>query len=199
MTTICAIQPVLVSAHKVTTPPTTRPATAASKVSASGSTPPSPQRSINENAIGRVMSHGRGGAGNIGPDPDGYKEKAEDLKISPVKSPAFTSTGRGGSGNMVYSDPNNPQVVQDLDGIPPKLSSGDYHGGRGGAGNVGHEPDPYAESAHTEAAVAGEKRKLPHEGVHEHTHSTRCQLQLPAERGELVDGSGFSFRDSRSA
>ncbi|RPA76257.1 hypothetical protein BJ508DRAFT_417689 [Ascobolus immersus RN42] len=88
------------------------------------------------NGLTRILSHGRGGAGNIGEsDP---KAEGEDIKTIPtIKSPVYT-TGRGGQGNMALNDPAHPEYArqaQDL-AINPPRPSGDIHGGRGGAGNV---------------------------------------------------------------
>lgn len=98
----------------------------------------SPRSSADDNALSRVVSHGRGGAGNIRENPGAYKETEEDLKIPTLKSPVYT-TGRGGTGNMAINDPNHPEharTAQDVENVVPPRLSGDYHGGRGGAGNA---------------------------------------------------------------
>ncbi|KAI5853318.1 hypothetical protein BZA05DRAFT_418134 [Tricharina praecox] len=118
-----------------------------------------------DNALFRVVSHGRGGAGNIRETADAYKESESDLKIPTLKSAVYT-TGRGGTGNMAINDPNHPEnarIAQDVEGVPPVLSN-DFHGGRGGAGNVVYLDDnesdantiveeaPFSESLESEKA-----------------------------------------------
>jgi len=51
--------------------------------------------------------------------------------------------GRGGTGNMALNDPKHPEyarAAQDIELSTSQPSSTDFHGGRGGAGNVCH-PD----------------------------------------------------------
>lgn len=84
----------------------------------------------------RPLSTGRGGAGNFGHTDS--SETDEDYSIPPIKTPIFTS-GRGGTGNMQLNDPAHPEFarsMQDLEAHPPRPSNGEYHGVRGGAGNV---------------------------------------------------------------
>ncbi|KAI9674458.1 MAG: hypothetical protein M1817_001796 [Caeruleum heppii] len=87
---------------------------------------------------GEVISHGRGGAGNINGSATAGTS-AQDLTTPTIKSDVYT-TGRGGSGNMAHSDPSNPDIArqsQDVQPQPVRDSSSDFHVGRGGAANVG--------------------------------------------------------------
>ncbi|KAH8731483.1 hypothetical protein GQ44DRAFT_767348 [Phaeosphaeriaceae sp. PMI808] len=88
----------------------------------------------------RVLSHGRGGAGNITKDdPTAAKTKAEDLVTPTLKSNTYT-TGRGGTGNMAQNDPDHPELAraaQDVDApIQAANPKGPTHYGRGGAANI---------------------------------------------------------------
>jgi len=85
----------------------------------------------------RTLSHGRGGAGNMGKD---RRPSAgiSDLATPTIKSEKYT-TGRGGSGNIAINDKNRPEVArkaQDVDTPPPTKPEGHFHIGRGGAANV---------------------------------------------------------------
>jgi len=122
---------------------------------------PTPPRHSTDDSLARVqMSHGRGGVGNIGLDENGYKESAEDLRIPTLKSPVYT-TGRGGTGNMALNDPNHPEharAAQDVEENPlPRAASGEFHGGRGGAGNVLSSSDIEEEAKREEEE---EKKRL---------------------------------------
>ncbi|KAH7077257.1 hypothetical protein FB567DRAFT_552790 [Paraphoma chrysanthemicola] len=89
---------------------------------------------------GRILSHGRGGAGNIAKnDPTASQPAPEDLVTPTLKGNTYT-TGRGGTGNMAVNDPDRPEVAraaQDVDA--PNVASepkGPTHYGRGGAANI---------------------------------------------------------------
>ncbi|KAF3916673.1 hypothetical protein ABW20_dc0105342 [Dactylellina cionopaga] len=86
----------------------------------------------------RERSTGRGGAGNF----SSAESEAEDEDFSTpiIKSPVYTS-GRGGTGNMQANDLDHPEYArasQDVEMMPRRPSTSDYHGGRSGAGNVYH-------------------------------------------------------------
>ncbi|KAM5430626.1 hypothetical protein McanCB56680_006037 [Microsporum canis] len=94
----------------------------------------------------QVVSHGRGGQGNIAADSTKYVD-AEIVRegIEGDQGDGAYSAGRGGIGNI--GSPNIPPSrgrPHDVDVIPPsavRQSSGtDYHVGRGGQGNVCSEP-----------------------------------------------------------
>ncbi|KAL8680464.1 MAG: hypothetical protein Q9186_003362 [Xanthomendoza sp. 1 TL-2023] len=82
-------------------------------------------------------SHGRGGAGNIGPTVNDATKSS--LTTPTIKSTIYT-TGRGGSGNMKKNDPKHPEVARkSQDVVPPvkrRLSEEKGHTGRGGAANI---------------------------------------------------------------
>ncbi|KAI9931436.1 hypothetical protein AWENTII_001947 [Aspergillus wentii] len=86
--------------------------------------------------MGRIVSHGRGGAGNI------YSKEApsmpKDLVTPTIKQDIFT-TGRGGSGNMMHNDPERPEIAresQDVGAPPLRAEQAPHHIGRGGAANA---------------------------------------------------------------
>ncbi|TVY82633.1 hypothetical protein LSUE1_G002840 [Lachnellula suecica] len=80
------------------------------------------------------MSHGRGGAGNIGTSDSDHN--AVDLETPTLKGQIYT-TGRGGSGNMAKNDdPEAARRAQDVVGHPRRESTSSTHVGRGGAANI---------------------------------------------------------------
>ncbi|KAM5439787.1 hypothetical protein MferCBS31731_004197 [Microsporum ferrugineum] len=94
----------------------------------------------------QVVSHGRGGQGNIAADSTKYVD-AEIVRegIEGDQGDGAYSAGRGGIGNI--GSPNIPPSrgrPHDVDVIPPSAvrqpSGTDYHVGRGGQGNVCSEP-----------------------------------------------------------
>ncbi|PMD39430.1 hypothetical protein L207DRAFT_583305 [Hyaloscypha variabilis F] len=81
----------------------------------------------------QILSHGRGGAGNINSAPS---TSPETLTTPTLKSEIYT-TGRGGSGNMAKNDdPEAARRAQDVVGHPRRESMNSTHVGRGGAANV---------------------------------------------------------------
>ncbi|QSZ28621.1 hypothetical protein DSL72_003120 [Monilinia vaccinii-corymbosi] len=80
------------------------------------------------------LSHGRGGAGNIGASP--YDTGPVSLNTPTLKGDVYT-TGRGGSGNMTKNtDPESARRAQDVVVNPRRESISPSHVGRGGAANV---------------------------------------------------------------
>jgi len=80
------------------------------------------------------LSHGRGGAGNIGTSP--HDAEPVTLDTPTLKGDVYT-TGRGGSGNMTKNtDPEAARRAQDVVGNPRRESASSAHVGRGGAANV---------------------------------------------------------------
>ncbi|TVY43171.1 hypothetical protein LOCC1_G003192, partial [Lachnellula occidentalis] len=93
------------------------------------------------------MSHGRGGAGNIGNADSDHQPVT--LETPTIKSQMYT-TGRGGSGNMAKNDSaEEARRAQDVVGSaspslrslnvhihPRRESTSSTHVGRGGAANV---------------------------------------------------------------
>ncbi|KAF2842870.1 hypothetical protein M501DRAFT_993639 [Patellaria atrata CBS 101060] len=98
-----------------------------------------PDRSLTmEGSANRNMSHGRGGAGNIGKERRESFTKPEDLVTPTIKSDIYT-TGRGGSGNMSKNDPAHPELAraaQDVDAPAHREPESTFHIGRGGAANI---------------------------------------------------------------
>ncbi|OJJ79900.1 DUF3602 domain-containing protein [Aspergillus glaucus CBS 516.65] len=90
-----------------------------------------------------IVSHGRGGKGNIAPDPTPYVDAAI-VREGPYgdQGDGAYSAGRGGAGNInsqhVPPTSNVPHdaVVVPEPAIVPASGEGDFHVGRGGQGNV---------------------------------------------------------------
>lgn len=81
-----------------------------------------------------ALSHGRGGAGNIGASAN--DEEPITLETPTLKGERYT-TGRGGSGNMAKNnDPEAARRAQDVVGVPRRESGSSTHVGRGGAANI---------------------------------------------------------------
>ncbi|KAL1968286.1 hypothetical protein VTN77DRAFT_2121 [Rasamsonia byssochlamydoides] len=94
-----------------------------------------------------IVSHGRGGQGNIGADPTKYVD-GEIVRKGPVgdQGDGAYSAGRGGAGNIgsPHIRPTSPGKVHDTEVVPDisiRPSDGDYHTGRGGQGNVHLDPE----------------------------------------------------------
>ncbi|CAG8960067.1 hypothetical protein HYFRA_00010545 [Hymenoscyphus fraxineus] len=80
------------------------------------------------------LSHGRGGAGNIGNSPADFDPSS--LQTPTIKGDVYT-TGRGGSGNMTKNtDAEAARRAQDVESAPRRQSNSSSHVGRGGAANV---------------------------------------------------------------
>ncbi|PKY08026.1 hypothetical protein P168DRAFT_277662 [Aspergillus campestris IBT 28561] len=89
-----------------------------------------------------IVSHGRGGQGNIGADPTPYVDAGIVREgVYGDQGDGAYSAGRGGAGNIgspnvrpTSTVPHDTQVVPEL--AVRKSIDGDYHVGRGGQGNV---------------------------------------------------------------
>ena len=99
---------------------------------------------------GRNISYGRGGAGEFSIHlslPSNYRKLTipgnisrqqsattpRDLVTPTIKQDVYT-TGRGGSGNMVYNDPERPEIAresQDVEVPPQRVEQIPHHTGRG--------------------------------------------------------------------
>ncbi|KAM0332595.1 hypothetical protein ACHAQA_002879 [Verticillium albo-atrum] len=98
-----------------------------------------------------LVSHGRGGAGNIANSTKFDKITPKDLQTPVLKSSVVT-TGRGGTGNMLKNDdPYETRLRQDVEGAPRRTSSGAAHYGRGGAANI-FKASPEEQAAAAKAA-----------------------------------------------
>ncbi|KAL9597483.1 MAG: hypothetical protein Q9219_005116 [cf. Caloplaca sp. 3 TL-2023] len=80
-------------------------------------------------------SHGRGGAGNIGPTVNDAA-KPSSLTTPTIKSSVYT-TGRGGSGNMKRNDPKHPEVARSSQDVGPVVGGKGRRGSEGGVGHTG--------------------------------------------------------------
>lgn len=147
------------SAQPETTPTAPAPAAAAT-ASTSASAP--------------IVSHGRGGQGNIGADPTPYVD-GEIVRSGPVgdQGDGAYSAGRGGAGNIgsPHVRPSTPGVVHDNVVIPESAVrqslDGDYHVGRGGQGNVHLDPS--------------------HEHKHHHKHTASTSSNTTNAAGKEAD------------
>ncbi|KAH8758196.1 hypothetical protein BGZ57DRAFT_572047 [Hyaloscypha finlandica] len=100
------------------------------------------------------LSHGRGGAGNIGSTASDAEPVTLDTPT--LKGDVYT-TGRGGSGNMARnSDPEAARRAQDVGGHPRRESTHSTHVGRGGAANVFRPSQAEVEAAKRENKVCEE-------------------------------------------
>ncbi|KAI9053219.1 hypothetical protein LZ554_002186 [Drepanopeziza brunnea f. sp. 'monogermtubi'] len=128
-----------------------------------------------------ALSHGRGGAGNMGP-PDPSAEPV-NLETPTLKGEMYT-TGRGGSGNMAKNDMGEEaRRAQDVVGQPRRESGNTTHVGRGGAANV-FKPSP------------AELEKMRKDGGN---WETAVGDDRNEDGGEVLVGSaGFKREDTRS-
>jgi len=122
--------------------------------------PAGSDRTSDDGELLRVVSYGRGGVGNIG---EAVGEPEDQVALPHLTSAVYT-TGRGGTGNMALNDPNHPEyarIAQDID-LPMTLdSTTDFHGGRGGAGNVYHPEEEEAKAAKLREEEEAKKRPPP--------------------------------------
>ncbi|KAL8884456.1 MAG: hypothetical protein Q9192_006839 [Flavoplaca navasiana] len=102
-------------------------------------------------------SHGRGGAGNIGPT---VNDASKNGLTTPTIKTSIYTTGRGGSGNMKHNDPRHPELARkSQDVVPPvkrKHIEERGHTGRGGAANIIHPSIDEVTSNADEKAVIEE-------------------------------------------
>ncbi|KAL8376118.1 hypothetical protein RB595_007302 [Gaeumannomyces hyphopodioides] len=86
-----------------------------------------------------IVSHGRGGAGNINPDDTQYVDgEVTRTGVEGSHNDGAFSTGRGGAANI--GDAGTKAAARaDKDSVPEAAlrpsADGDFHVGRGGAGN----------------------------------------------------------------
>ncbi|PGH14877.1 hypothetical protein AJ79_02739 [Helicocarpus griseus UAMH5409] len=117
-----------------------------------------------------IVSHGRGGKGNIGADPTPYVD-AEIVRQGPEgdQGDGAYSAGRGGAGNIgsAHVRPASKQA-HDVDIVPEMAirpsQDGDYHTGRGGQGNV-HIEGGKANGAEKPQGVEKDKKKYAATGL----------------------------------
>jgi len=110
------------------------------------------------------VSHGRGGAGNIGPDSTQYVdgEIVREGVVGEHGDGAF-STGRGGAANigspgMKATKRKDDVAIPDV-ALRPSMEDQTFHTGRGGGGNI-HKPDPPAGPKHPIGFADKLKNKL---------------------------------------
>ncbi|EKG22159.1 hypothetical protein MPH_00486 [Macrophomina phaseolina MS6] len=123
-----------------------------------------------------IVSTGRGGAGNIGPDPTVYTDGEivrEGIQGQPDVPGKEYSTGRGGAGNIgsprlaPQTGESQPRKSQDV--VPetalrnPGAGYENYHTGRGGEGNVHREKyDGHSGPQHEAGKKEGLGEKVKH-------------------------------------
>ncbi|KAF2164384.1 hypothetical protein M409DRAFT_56654 [Zasmidium cellare ATCC 36951] len=125
---------------------------------------------------GGIHSTGRGGAGNIGPDPSTYVDGDIIREGTPgVSTTAEYSTGRGGTGNIAHASTTNnhpsEEIVPESATRVPGESYENYHTGRGGEGNVHREKFGGHSHAQKEGGGEGFVEKVKHAvGLDGHHH-----------------------------
>ncbi|KAF8544302.1 hypothetical protein BDD12DRAFT_873208 [Trichophaea hybrida] len=86
-----------------------------------------------------IVSHGRGGQGNIGPDETKYIDGEIHREGDPTSTGGAYSAGRGGAGNIGSPKVAPKKTGNDDDIIPDAAlvqADDTYHAGRGGEGNA---------------------------------------------------------------
>jgi len=110
-----------------------------------------------------IVSHGRGGTGNIGQDDTKYVDGGIHREGDPAASGIPYSTGRGGASNIASPAAETVQSRLDDDIVPEVTkvitSEGPYHGGRGGEGNIVPTTEPPKKKPH-KAIATWMKEKL---------------------------------------
>ncbi|KAJ9217657.1 hypothetical protein DTO166G4_839 [Paecilomyces variotii] len=111
-----------------------------------------------------IVSHGRGGHGNIGKDDTPYAD-ASIVREGPVgdQGDGAYSAGRGGAGNIGSPHiPPSKKAVHDNEMIPElairNSTDENYHTGRGGQGNV-HLDEAAKKGKEKEREEKEEKKK----------------------------------------
>ncbi|KAA8902108.1 hypothetical protein FN846DRAFT_93647 [Sphaerosporella brunnea] len=131
-----------------------------------------------------AVSHGRGGQGNIGPDPTEYVDGEIHREGDPATGSGNYSTGRGGAANI--GSPKLGAAKTTDDDIVPEVAivkaDDTYHAGRGGEGNA--------------VVAGGEKveKKRPHDGLAE-----RLKKRLSVLVGKLAGGSSGKSKSTPAA
>ncbi|KAF2253393.1 hypothetical protein BU26DRAFT_515752 [Trematosphaeria pertusa] len=133
-----------------------------------------------------IHSTGRGGAGNIGPDPNVYSDAGIVREGIQGEGEGEFSTGRGGAGNIAKSPHLGPQDEprRSQDFIPEtalRQPQENFHTGRGGGGNVHKEK--YGGHSHSP------DRKGPMDKIKHALHLDKDKKQEPSPlaQGESKD------------
>ncbi|KAE8148654.1 hypothetical protein BDV25DRAFT_13964 [Aspergillus avenaceus] len=113
-----------------------------------------------------IVSHGRGGQGNIGADTTQYVDGGIVREgAHGDQGDGAYSAGRGGAGNIgsphvrpATGTPHDAEIIPEL--AIRDSTDGDYHTGRGGQGNV------HLDEAHKkEKEEKKQQKSLAHEGL----------------------------------
>jgi len=129
-----------------------------------------------------IVSHGRGGQGNINADPTKYVDASIVRKgeVGDQGDGAY-SAGRGGAGNIgsPHIRPTTPGKAHDVEVVPESLVrrsiDGNFYMGRGGQGNI-----------HLDESHHG-KKKEKEKDHHHHDHQSRSASNSPAPPEGLVN------------
>ncbi|EMC95163.1 hypothetical protein BAUCODRAFT_35155 [Baudoinia panamericana UAMH 10762] len=141
----------------------------------------------------RIHSTGRGGAGNIGQDPNTVYVDGDIVRegVEGETSRSSEPVGRGGAGNVLHSPRTgtpaagiNPSVPPSKDFIPEtatRTAEGheNFHTGRGGQGNV--HKDKYG----------GHSTPQPGQQGHHEDILGKAKHALGFDKGEPTQGSGL--------
>ncbi|PYI20895.1 hypothetical protein BO86DRAFT_72227 [Aspergillus japonicus CBS 114.51] len=153
--------------------------------------------------MGRNISHGRGGAGNIFSGTGESRTTPKDLVTPTIKQDVFT-TGRGGSGNMMQNDPQHPELareLQDVETPPLRMEEAPHHTGRGGVANA-YFPTPEEEKRMREQGEAQLARVKTQEAqlarVRTQSKDRRKDLEHTAGAAAVASGA-LSGSESRPA
>lgn len=145
-----------------------------------------PARRSSSSSARQNLSHGRGGAGNIGSTPADLEPPT--LETPTLKGEIYT-TGRGGSGNMARNDdPEAARRAQDVVANPRRESGNSTHVGRGGAANVFHPSTLSSE----EKDKAGWENAIDDASIHSEKVG-ETQAARKKERGLADKGKDFLF------
>ncbi|RAL12035.1 DUF3602 domain-containing protein [Aspergillus homomorphus CBS 101889] len=154
--------------------------------------------------MGRNISHGRGGAGNIFSGSGASRTSPKDLVTPTIKQDVFT-TGRGGSGNMMQNDPQHPELareLQDVETPPLRMEEAPHHTGRGGVANA-YFPTPEEERRMREQGEAQLARVKTQEAqlarVRTQSKDRRKDLEHTAGAGPAVSSGALSSDNRRSS
>jgi len=118
--------------------------------------------------MSEAVSHGRGGAGNIGPDTTTYVDGGIHRQGDPAETGGAYSAGRGGAGDIGSPSQAPKNTGNDDDIVPenakvPVHEDQVYHSGRGGEGNIIPPTKPKEDA--TAAPAKKEKKKFSLRGL----------------------------------
>ncbi|GAO47086.1 hypothetical protein SAICODRAFT_17013 [Saitoella complicata NRRL Y-17804] len=135
----------------------------------------------------RPVTHGRGGAGNIGPEE--WREYVDGTLDRPPVIRGAYSTGRGGGGNIETSgDLEKARLAQDLE-EPRRSTDGgntELPAGRGGFGNI--QRALHDERVHSKSPVPVERTEVHHQTEEAKVHEGFADKAKNFFHRKLADG-----------